>query len=123
MREYGYHNRTERRRTRSDVRQLTPFVGREEMAILMRRRERARQGEGQLVLIVGEPGLGKSRLIEENFMVGCVIPRIPGSNGAALSYCKTHRSIQSPKLGDSDSAVRTYPPSDGSRNSTARWCS
>ena len=65
MREYGYHNRTERRRTRSDVRQLTPFVGREEMAILMRRRERARQGEGQLVLIVGEPGLGKSRLIEE----------------------------------------------------------
>jgi hypothetical protein len=51
---------------RSGVRQLTPFVGREEeMAMLMRRWERARQGEGQLVLIVGEPGLGKSRLIEE----------------------------------------------------------
>jgi tetratricopeptide (TPR) repeat protein len=47
-------------------RQLTPLVGRdEEMAILMRRWERARQGDGQLVLIVGEPGLGKSRLIEE----------------------------------------------------------
>jgi hypothetical protein len=28
---------------------------------LMRRWERARQGDGQLVLIVGEPGLGKSR--------------------------------------------------------------
>jgi predicted ATPase len=35
------------------------------MAMLMRRWERARQGDGQLVTIVGEPGLGKSRLIEE----------------------------------------------------------
>src|SRR6516162_5347751 len=51
---------------RSGVRQLTPLVGREEeMAMLMRRWERARQGDGQLVLIVGEPGIGKSRLIEE----------------------------------------------------------
>lgn len=47
-------------------RNLTPLVGRqEELAILMRRWDRARQGDGQLVLIVGEPGLGKSRLIEE----------------------------------------------------------
>ena len=51
---------------RSGQRNLTPLVGREEeIAILMRRWERARQGDGQLVLIVGEPGLGKSRLIEE----------------------------------------------------------
>ena len=51
---------------RTGQRQLTPLVGRdEEMAMLMRRWERARQGDGQLVLIVGEPGLGKSRLIEE----------------------------------------------------------
>jgi predicted ATPase len=35
------------------------------MAMLMRRWERARQGDGQLVLIVGEPGLGKSRLMDE----------------------------------------------------------
>ena len=48
------------------ARQLTPLIGRdEEIALLMRRWERARQGDGQLVLIVGEPGLGKSRLIEE----------------------------------------------------------
>ena len=47
-------------------RQLTPLVGREEeIAILMRRWERARQGDGQLVMIVGEPGVGKSRLLDE----------------------------------------------------------
>jgi class 3 adenylate cyclase len=51
---------------RSGARALTPFVGREEdIALLMRRWERARAGEGQFVQIVGEPGLGKSRLVEE----------------------------------------------------------
>ena len=51
---------------RAGQRRLTPLVGRdEEVAMLMRRWERARQGDGQLVLITGEPGLGKSRLIEE----------------------------------------------------------
>ena len=51
---------------RAGQRHLTPLIGREEeIDLLMRRWERARQGEGQLVLIVGEPGLGKSRLIEE----------------------------------------------------------
>ena len=44
----------------------TTLVGRgEELEILQRRWERARRGDGQVVLIVGEPGLGKSRLIEE----------------------------------------------------------
>ena len=51
---------------RGGVRALTPFVGREEeLGLLQRRWQRALAGEGQLVLIVGEPGLGKSRLIEE----------------------------------------------------------
>jgi predicted ATPase len=35
------------------------------MAMLLPRWQRARQGEGQFLQIVGEPGLGKSRLIEE----------------------------------------------------------
>ncbi len=51
---------------RAAGRTLTPLVGRaEELAQLARRWERARCGEGQFVQIVGEPGLGKSRLIEE----------------------------------------------------------
>ncbi|OKO91570.1 hypothetical protein AC629_02415 [Bradyrhizobium sp. NAS80.1] len=51
---------------RAGQRHLAPLVGREEeIAMLMRRWERARRGDGQLVMIVGEPGLGKSRLIEE----------------------------------------------------------
>jgi predicted ATPase len=51
---------------RAGQRHLTPLIGRdEEIAMLMRRWERVRQGDGQLTLIVGEPGIGKSRLIEE----------------------------------------------------------
>ncbi len=42
---------------------LTPLVGREEeIDLLQRRWRRAVSGEGQVVLICGEPGIGKSRL-------------------------------------------------------------
>jgi class 3 adenylate cyclase/predicted ATPase len=51
---------------RSGARALTPLVGREdELSLLMRRWQRTLKGEGQFVQIVGEPGIGKSRLIEE----------------------------------------------------------
>ena len=51
---------------RGGARALTPLVGREdELAQLTRRWSRALEGEGQFVQIVGEPGIGKSRLIEE----------------------------------------------------------
>lgn len=43
---------------------LTPLVGREhELALLLDRWERAKDGEGQVVLLTGEPGIGKSRLV------------------------------------------------------------
>src|SRR5262245_2268175 len=53
-------------RRRTGARIVTPFIGREEdLGVLARRWERARAGEGQFLLIVGEPGIGKSRLVEE----------------------------------------------------------
>ena len=43
---------------------LTPFSGREEeLALLLRQWCKARAGEGQVVLISGEPGIGKSRIV------------------------------------------------------------
>jgi class 3 adenylate cyclase len=42
---------------------LSPLVGRdEEIDLLLRRWERAKAGDGQVVLISGEPGIGKSRI-------------------------------------------------------------
>jgi tetratricopeptide (TPR) repeat protein len=56
-------------RTRLDVeaeRGLTPFVGRDrELQLLFECFEKARAGDGQVVFIVGEPGIGKSRLLLE----------------------------------------------------------
>jgi class 3 adenylate cyclase/tetratricopeptide (TPR) repeat protein len=44
---------------------LTPLVGRqEEVALLLRCWGQSRDGEGQVVLIGGEPGIGKSRLTQ-----------------------------------------------------------
>ena len=42
---------------------LTPFIGRQhELGMLLDRFEQAKDGEGQIVLLSGEPGIGKSRL-------------------------------------------------------------
>jgi AAA ATPase domain len=43
---------------------LTPLVGREdEVGLLLRRWSLTRDGEGQVVLLSGEPGIGKSRIL------------------------------------------------------------
>jgi class 3 adenylate cyclase len=43
---------------------LTPLVGREEeLDLLLRRWSQAKDGEGQIVLLSGEPGIGKSRIL------------------------------------------------------------
>src|SRR5262249_10690709 len=43
---------------------LTPLTGRDhEISLLKDRWEQAQEGMGQVVLVIGEPGLGKSRLV------------------------------------------------------------
>ena len=67
-------------RTRLDVsrsRGLTPFVGRaDEMSHLHAALSRARDGHGQVVGVVGKPGLGKSRLCFE-FIERCRADGLP----------------------------------------------
>ncbi|HEV2546226.1 MAG TPA: AAA family ATPase [Stellaceae bacterium] len=47
---------------------LTPLVGREEeLELLLRRWRQAKAGEGSIVLVSGEPGIGKSRIVEALF--------------------------------------------------------
>src|SRR5215468_7580486 len=54
--------------SRLDVAQprgLTPLVGREsEVALLLERWEQAKSGQGQVVLLSGDAGIGKSRLVQ-----------------------------------------------------------
>src|SRR6516165_9099863 len=55
-------------RGRLDVavtRGLTPLVGREsEVALLLERWQQAKSGQGQVVLLTGDAGIGKSRLVQ-----------------------------------------------------------
>ena len=58
-------SRAEARFEAARAERLTPLVGRRaESELLWQRWQQAVQGEGQTVLISGEPGIGKSRLVE-----------------------------------------------------------
>ena len=60
---------------------LTELVGREEeLELLLRRWSRAKTGEGQVVLLSGEPGIGKSRL------TAALLERIAAEHHTRLRY-------------------------------------
>jgi predicted ATPase len=60
---------------------LTELVGREEeLELLLRRWSKAKSGEGQVVLLCGEPGIGKSRL------TAALMERLVGEPHTRLRY-------------------------------------
>ena len=67
---------------------LTELVGRqEELELLLRRWSRAKTGEGQVMLLSGEPGIGKSRL------TAAVMERLAGEPHTRLRYfCSTQHT-------------------------------
>ena len=66
--------------------QLTPMVGRQhETLLLFDRFKQAQQGEGQVVLLSGEAGIGKSRIIES------LRERVGESSSGNITYqCSQH---------------------------------
>jgi class 3 adenylate cyclase/tetratricopeptide (TPR) repeat protein len=72
------------------TRGLTSFVGREEeLRLLLNRWERALDGEGQVALIVGEAGIGKSRLLQHFHEQIAATPHTWAQAAAAPSFQNT----------------------------------
>jgi len=64
----------------------TPLIGRdEEIDLLLRRWDQAKRGEGCVVLVTGEPGIGKSRIAET------ILERLKDEPHSRLRYfCSPH---------------------------------
>jgi class 3 adenylate cyclase len=88
---------------------LTPPIGRdEELELLLRRWQQAAQGEGCVVVLTGEPGIGKSHIALANLTLRCVssarrttptaryIHSFANSNGLRGSSEATRRRRSSP---------------------------
>ena len=82
---------------------LTALVGREEeFEALLRRWSRAKTGEGQVVLLSGEPGIGKSRL------TAALLERLAGERHTRLRYFCSPQHADSafyPIIGQMDRAA------------------
>jgi predicted ATPase len=91
---------------------LSPLVGRqEEIDRLLRRWDQAKAGEGRLVMLSGEPGIGKSRIAES------LLARIEGEPHALVRYfCSPHHAHSPlyPFIAQLEGAASFEPGSDAS---------
>ncbi|MGH8430404.1 MAG: AAA family ATPase, partial [Solimonas sp.] len=89
---------------------LSPLVGRQEQIdLLLRRWERAKLGEGRVVLLSGEPGIGKSRIAES------LLARLESEPHARLRYfCSPHHAHSPlyPVIAQLERAAHFGPDSD-----------
>jgi hypothetical protein len=93
---------------------LPPLVGRgEELELLLRLWRRARAGEGQVVLLGGEAGIGKSRLT-----AACVVP---GSRGASLTREGEDALWQQVFMAQPERRRVLEPSSKGRKRAPAPW--
>ncbi len=79
-----------------------PFVGRTtELARLHQKLEEARTGRGGLVMIVGEPGIGKTRIVEE-------FAETARNAGSAVLWGRCYEGEWAPAYSPFSEAIREY---------------
>jgi predicted ATPase/class 3 adenylate cyclase/DNA-binding winged helix-turn-helix (wHTH) protein len=93
---------------------LSPLIGRgQELSLLLDRWEQAKEGEGQVVLLSGEPGIGKSRLVQAvrdrlagtlHFYLGCYCS--PDRLDSPLRPMIAHLERAAKFAGDDDSGQK-----------------
>jgi hypothetical protein len=99
---------------RAEPERLTPLVGRREEVVVLRRcLDDLREGRGYILGLIGEAGLGKTRLVQElRAMAGEDVAWLGGrcpSYGATMAYLPVRQALRTflgVSEGDADAAVR-----------------
>ena len=106
---------------------LTPLVGREqEVGLLLERWAQVKDGIGQVVLLSGEAGIGKSRLVQ--VLTGTCGRRAPGVADAVpvFALLPEHRLVSDDRsAGAGGAALRPggVPAAEAAANWRGSWCS
>jgi class 3 adenylate cyclase/predicted ATPase len=97
---------------------LTPLTGRDhEVSLLKERWEQAQEGMGQVVLLIGEPGLGKSRLVytlkhHVQEKAGSTPPALASHTSSARAQAGMHSPVVEWRCSPHFQNTGLYPASD-----------